>query len=90
MDSKCVDLYDFDEDDVNTNTFLQNVASGVHDGCNKATASSKSTENDVKFAGSRGVQLLMLKNDFTVTSFPATSTRIDQVQTAFPAGGTPV
>ena len=77
VESKCVDLYDFDEDDINTNAFLQNVVGGVHDGC--AKASTKSSENDVRFAGSRGVQLLMLKTDFVVSSYPATSTRLDQV-----------
>jgi hypothetical protein len=82
VDSKCVDLYDYDEDDVDSNSFLQNVVTGSHDGC-KTKKGLASAENDVKFAGSRGVQLLMLRTDFFASSssasYASTSTRIDQV-----------
>ena len=81
LESKCVDLYDYDEDDINSNSFLQNVISGTHEGCKAGNGKSSSAESDVKFAGSRGVQLLMLRTDFVTSSvlYPATSGRVEQV-----------
>jgi hypothetical protein len=52
------------------------VSGGTHDGCK---ASKGWPEHDVRFAGSRGVQLLMLKTEMSAAAFAPASTRIDLV-----------